>query len=134
MADFGISEAEKMIEFSHNQLKEAYTGMKKEDRREAALVDLAEAVNQGFSGAAKDAVLETSAWDFELRDIQCPVTFWHGDADTDVPLNACEFSFGLVEAKNKEKRVLEKENHSLIRRHWGSILEALVAQSTNGKL
>ena len=123
-----------MTEFAHRELKGAYAGMKKEDRRESALADLNEAVKQGFAGSAKDAVLETSKWDFELSDIQCPVTFWHGDADTDVPLDACEFSFGKIHAQQKEKKVLENETHSLIRRHWQQILETLVTQSAEGKL
>ena len=52
---------------------------------------------------------------------------WHGDKDTDVPLEAAEYLKAQIGPAVKDLAVLEGENHTLIRRHWLKILQGVVA-------
>ena len=49
-----------------------------------------------------------------------PVVMWHGDKDPDVPLSAAITLHQGI--KHSELNIIAGENHSLIRRHWASIL------------
>ena len=61
-------------------MRASYGGMKREERRDAALADLDEATAQGYEGAASDAVLEAAeSWGFELENIACPVLLWNAN-------------------------------------------------------
>lgn len=116
--------------FAANELKQAYKNQKRANRRRIALEDLAEATKQGYEGTGKDSVLETTKRDFGLDGIGSPVTVWHGDADSDVGLVEANHIYNsLNNSKHKALRILPNETHTLIRRHWGAILEQLVIQS-----
>ena len=55
-------------------MTEGYRKMNKKDRAEMALLDMAEAIKQGFEGPAWDNVLEASpSWGFELGDFSIPM-------------------------------------------------------------
>jgi len=103
-----------------------------EDRRGVALADLNEAIRQGFEGAASDAVLESAEhWGFDLHvSDSTKVLLWHGSEDHDVPLKAGEYLAQNIGCTSEgDFTVIEGESHSLIRRHWSSILDRLVAES-----
>jgi pimeloyl-ACP methyl ester carboxylesterase len=109
-------------------MEEGYQGMKNAERREVALADLEAATQQGFSGAAMDSFLEANHWGFSICDIKQPVLLFHGDGDDDVPLAAANFNIAELEkGTTVVAKIIEGENHTLIRRHWVSILEAVVA-------
>ena len=48
--------------------------------------DLATAVRSGFGAIAHDAALFGRHWGFHVGDLQIPVRWWHGDADSIVSL------------------------------------------------
>ena len=116
---------------AHADLREAYASMKNEWRREVALADLERAVQQGYgAGPAKDALLETGAWDFNVADIDTaavPVLLWHGDADGDVPPSVGRYLADNIPGVQAE--FVEGESHSMIRRRWGNILTQIIEKS-----
>lgn len=122
-------------------MREAYRSLTREARRDMALADLDRAVAGGYEGAASDSVLESSPWGFEprrIRDHGIFTTLWHGNADEDVPVAVAhhlideEFGAGGASATPNlfAARIIEGESHTLIRRHWNSILNDVVANST----
>lgn len=48
--------------------------------------DLVAATRHGFRGLFNDVVLFGRDWGFRLHDVDVPVRWWHGDADSLVPL------------------------------------------------
>lgn len=59
--------------------------------------DLVHASRRRFGAFAHDVVLFGRPWGFELGDIETPVFWWHGDADSLVPLAHVEHAVGLLE-------------------------------------
>lgn len=119
----------------YEKMRESYKSMSKPDRAQVALADLDHAVKQGLLGASQDCVLETNLWDFDLARVEQPLTLWHGREDSDVPVEAGEELFRmLTNSKNKQMRIIDGENHTLIRRHWKPILETLIKQSQESNL
>jgi pimeloyl-ACP methyl ester carboxylesterase len=50
--------------------------------------DVSEAFRPGAEGWADEAMALTLDWDFDLADVGCSVTWWHGDKDANAPLAA----------------------------------------------
>jgi pimeloyl-ACP methyl ester carboxylesterase/DNA-binding CsgD family transcriptional regulator len=87
-----------------------------------------ESLRQGPKAWAKEAAMVHHDWGVSFRDIQCPVHFWHGDADDLVPTDiirsfAREFTQGRV-------TLLEGETHLLVFRHLPRILQAFHQETT----
>merc|ERR1740117_1501302 len=128
-----LPRAAKRTEHSAADMRASYESMKKPDRRQMALADLDEAVKQGFEGAGQDGVLESHDWGFDLQQVghggKLPVLGWHGTADEDVPVEAGQFVAHNV--PGIQMNILEGENHTLLRRHWESILRDVVTAAEN---
>merc|ERR1712159_453296 len=104
--------------------------MKNEARKAVALADIREATLHGLNGAASDSILEAADdWGFEIGDIGCPVHLWHGTDDADVPIAAAEFLTDAIGHRLASATFIEGESHTLIRRHWGSVLHRVVEES-----
>ena len=58
--------------------------------------DIVTGSRQGLSALYFDLILFGQPWGFRLQDIQVPVRFWHGDADTLIPLAHAEHMARLV--------------------------------------
>jgi pimeloyl-ACP methyl ester carboxylesterase len=131
------------------ELRKSYESMSKLHRREIALADLSHSTATGLVGAASDAVLEAEAggWSslgpLDAVRARCNVTMWHGDEDTDVSIDAGRALHQLLSADNNGAssegqtvafETIAGENHTLIRRHWSSILIRAIheAQQTVG--
>ena len=108
-------------EANAKSMRESYARIGREDKRAMAELDLATAVAQGFHGAASDSVLEARDWGFNLGTAG-KVLLWHGEDDADVPIAAGRF---LSEATDGHLEAIPGENHTLIRRHFQRILEAV---------
>jgi len=110
-------------------MRSSYEALKKPERREMALADLDEALRQGAeSGPAQDGLLESHAWGFELETIRgdvLPTLLWHGEADDSVPLAVGRYVADHIAGCHAT--FIDGESHTLLRRHWRPILEALVA-------
>ena len=71
-----------------------FTEVSEPDRRVFELADVkesfeemvTEALHQGRRGVALDWTLEARSWGFALEEIRMPVTIWHGELDTIVPV------------------------------------------------
>jgi pimeloyl-ACP methyl ester carboxylesterase len=50
--------------------------------------DASEAFRPGAEGWADEAMALTLDWDFDVADVGCSVTWWHGDHDANAPLAA----------------------------------------------
>lgn len=77
------------------------------DMQAMFLDDIAEAVRHGFGAVAHDVALFGRAWRFDLRDVQAPVLWWHGDADNIIPLAHAEHSTELLRECRLEVRPTE---------------------------
>ena len=112
------------------QMKSDYAHIKKENRKEIAMRDIDTAIEQGFDGPASDAVLECQDWGFEPSQVCVPTFLWHGEADESVPCKiATEYFMKTIPADMlKGATIIETENHTIIRRKWQSILEAVVQE------
>ena len=100
--------------------------MKNETRKQAALADIAAATTQGHDGAASDSVLEAKEWGFDVSRINASICLWHGTQDADVPLAAAEYLLTKCGRSVVSAHIIEGESHTLIRRHWGSILQTVI--------
>jgi pimeloyl-ACP methyl ester carboxylesterase len=56
-------------------------------RIQAFQASLNEAMHQGIKGVALDVLLYLRPWDFNLDEIQTPLTFFHGGQDRNVPMS-----------------------------------------------
>lgn len=73
------------------------------------LDDLLHGSRRGLRAPVYDLLLFGRLWGFQLRDIQVPIRFWHGDADPLVPLEHGEHQAKLV--PNSELHVRPGESH-----------------------
>jgi pimeloyl-ACP methyl ester carboxylesterase len=71
--------------------------------------DLLDASRHRFSAAANDALLFSRDWGFQLADVTVPVRWWHGDADTFVPLAAAQHAVEVL--PNAELFLRPGESH-----------------------
>lgn len=122
---------------SYEALLASYERMGKEHRREMAKADINHAVLHGFEGAASDSrlELEDGGWNsikpYKREQRMCPVLMLHGSDDHDVPVEAAR---ELAELLGVQLQVIEGENHSLIRRHWGkTILPGMIAAASKSQ-
>ena len=58
--------------------------------------DLVRGTTFRFGAIAHDAALFGRHWGFELRDVKVPVRWWHGDADSLVPLSHAESTVARI--------------------------------------
>ncbi len=80
-----------------------------------------EAFKQGLAGPAQEMRLFVHPWGFDLADITCPVTIWHGVLDKQVPVSHAKIYERLL--PNVSLNIIEDEgHHSLIRNQSEKIL------------
>ena len=80
-----------------------------------------EGARQRGAGLVADAVIESSAWGFELGEVELPVRLWHGERDETVPLVQAEF---LARALARGKLdVLAGRGHLVPDRYPGIVAE-----------
>jgi pimeloyl-ACP methyl ester carboxylesterase len=60
--------------------------------------DLVGAARHRFGAVVHDIALFGRSWSFDLRDIEAPVFWWHGDADNIVPLEHAQHACALLPA------------------------------------
>jgi pimeloyl-ACP methyl ester carboxylesterase len=103
------------------QLLEQYESMTNEKRKAMAMADLKEAIRQGHHGVGNDRLLETQLWNFCVpTPVPFPVHIYHGADDDSVPPRVAEWFAKVIQPSHLH--MLPKENHSLVRRHWETIL------------
>lgn len=126
-----LKDSEAFAQTNAANLDKSYDSMKNEERKKMAKADLKEAIKKGFQGVSRDCLLETQRWDFVVPpDWSFPVNIYHGTKDESVPVKVAEWYRSFL--PRTELHLLEGENHSLIRRHWDSILSGLSTSATSG--
>ena len=69
-----------------NEPQAERSGTREDPARRALEAGLVEAFRQGHHGPAADFRLLAGPWGFDPEEVRCRVLFWHGEADTIVPL------------------------------------------------
>jgi len=113
---------------------QSYKSMSKPERVDIALADITHSTKYGLLGAASDSVLEASIdWGYDLNDVKVnniSLQLWHGTEDHDVPISAGDYMSSTLGGKFTR---IEGESHTLIRRHWQTILSDTVEVATASK-
>jgi pimeloyl-ACP methyl ester carboxylesterase len=58
--------------------------------------NVAEALALGVQGAARELILLSRPWGFPFEAIRAPTTFWHGEADSYVPIGLAEQTCQMI--------------------------------------
>ncbi len=83
--------------------------MQRPEMKQMFLDDMLRASRRQLHALVYDAVLFTRPWGFSPREIRVPIRFWHGDADTFVPLEHAEHLAALI--PDTELRIRPREGH-----------------------
>jgi pimeloyl-ACP methyl ester carboxylesterase len=62
--------------------------MEDPDWQRVLVEDVTEAFRPGAEGWADEGLALTLDWDYDVADVRCSVTWWHGDNDANAPLAA----------------------------------------------
>jgi pimeloyl-ACP methyl ester carboxylesterase len=84
-----------------------------------------EMFRQGVRGFLQEAHLAASPWGFDPSEIRTPVTFWHGDADTNVPIQTMHRLAERI--ADCRVTIYAGEGHLIVPRHWNEIVEGLLS-------
>jgi pimeloyl-ACP methyl ester carboxylesterase len=87
--------------------------------------DLREAFRNGHRAFLRDLQLEARPWGVAFEAVSCPVTLWHGSADTVVPVQATRTMAALL--PNAAVRIFPGAGHFFVFDVWGDILEWLLS-------
>lgn len=111
-----------------------FTEVSEPDRRALELADVkesfeemvTEAFHQGTRGVALDWKLESRSWGFSLEEIRMPVTIWHGEMDTIVPVEQAHILKKFIPTTHVT--FFPDEGHvSLLVHHYEEILAPMVS-------
>lgn len=69
-----------------------------------------------------------------VQDVKTsPILIWQGEADDDVPPSVARHIAARLGAERCRATFIAGESHSMIRRHWASILSALKEVAVEGE-
>lgn len=94
--------------------------------RELLERNVREALRQGVVGAAQELLLLSRRWQVPFGRIAAPTTFWHGDADTYVPISFARYLHALV--PGSELQSLPNKGHFMCLDILPDVLEELKAR------
>jgi pimeloyl-ACP methyl ester carboxylesterase len=83
-----------------------------------------EMFRQGVRGFIQEAHLAASPWGFDPGEIAAPVSFWHGESDTNVPVHSIELLAGTIAGGTMT--IYPGEGHLIVPRHWNHIVDKLL--------
>jgi len=83
--------------------------MQRPEMKQMFIDDMLRASRPQLHALVYDAVLFTRPWGFSVREIRVPIRFWHGDADSFVPLEHAEHLASLI--PDTELRIRPREGH-----------------------
>lgn len=81
---------------------------------------LAEAFRKGAAGYARDVRLLSQPWGFAPADVTLPVSLWHGDLDTVIPLHHALYLASTL--RHSTLRICHGEGHMVMWSHLAEIL------------
>jgi len=83
-----------------------------------------EGVRQGVRGFTQEGIIFAHPWGFPLEEISIPVSIWHGDRDTSIPLSMAEHIAKAI--PNSSLHVIPGEGHFLLLKYWKEILNTIL--------
>lgn len=86
-----------------------------------------DAFQQGSAGVADDYRVYSQPWRFDVADVHVPTHFWHGDADSLVPLRHTELLAARIPGSTVE--VVANTGHLLVYDRLDEMLQTLTAPS-----
>ncbi len=92
-------------------------------QRKESLVSLREAFRQGRKGPARDLMIYSKDWGFDLRDIHVPVHLWYAQKDKNVPVTMGEYYHKQI--KGSTLVIYPQEGHMVSITHAKEIFEVL---------
>lgn len=84
-----------------------------------------EMFRQGVRGFIQEAHIAATPWGFDPYTIKAPVTFWHGDSDTNVPVESMRRLSSKI--ADSSMTIYPGEGHLIVPRHWNEIIEKLLS-------
>jgi pimeloyl-ACP methyl ester carboxylesterase len=90
--------------------------------------NVAETLRQGAEGWTDESLAMHAHWDFDPRDVQTSVTWWHGDDDMNAPLSAARRVVAAL--PRVDLRVWHHEGHFASLTHDKEIVQELLGRST----
>lgn len=82
-----------------------------------------DATSQGSKTILKEIEIYSNPWEFDLNEIECPTTLWHGSLDVTVPPRS--ISDMAASIKHCDHKLVAEETHWIFYRRWGEILSVL---------
>lgn len=79
------------------------------DRLPVVYTSVRHGMRQGVAGILIDGLLYLRPWGFDLGDINCPVSFWHGALDRNIPLDFVRKTVSRIQ--HAKLQVYEEEGH-----------------------
>tara|TARA_B100000989_G_C19531762_1_gene470424 strand:+ start:6859 stop:7722 length:864 start_codon:yes stop_codon:yes gene_type:complete len=84
-----------------------------------------EAFKQGIKGPAHEMKLLFKPWGFELNNIHCPASIWHGKLDNQAPISHAQIYKSLI--PDAQLMLIDNQgHHSLIRNHIEDIIQVAI--------
>jgi pimeloyl-ACP methyl ester carboxylesterase len=93
--------------------------------RDQIVMAAPEAFRQGVRGTVHDARICVQPWGFDLTTIKPPVRIWHGDRDTNVPVEVGQYLAERIPGSSLT--IYPSEGHLIVPKHWGEILAELLS-------
>ncbi len=93
---------------------------------------LAEAFRNGAAGYARDLRLLSRPWGFAPADVMLPVSLWHGDLDTVIPLHHALYLASTL--RRATLRICHGEGHMVMWSHLTEILTTAAGRSMENRL
>lgn len=87
------------------------------------LVGVREATRQGVEACSKELTRIVENWQFEMSDIHCPVTIWHGEQDQQTPVSQVKQL--CQQLPQSDLQLLPGHGQLVIYDHWPMILAEL---------
>jgi pimeloyl-ACP methyl ester carboxylesterase len=84
-----------------------------------------EMFRQGVRGFIQEAHLAATPWGFDPGAIETPMGFWHGDMDTNVPIQSIKLLAKRI--ADSSVTVYPGEGHLIVPQHWNEIIEELLS-------
>lgn len=100
--------------------------MQSEAWQRMARTNSAEALRQGAEGWADESLALHRPWDFDTRDVEASVTWWHSNNDMNAPLSAARR--GAAGLSNVDLRVWENEGHMASLVHDREVVQDLISR------
>lgn len=91
-----------------------------EGRREVIVRSIREAFRQGGRGVARDLLLMSLPWGFQLEEVAVPVALWHGADDINLPVVLSQAISASL--PNCNARIIPGADHAWILDHFGEVL------------